>query len=348
TDARGIVEAFGKQGRFLHSALASLSPDDVIALFHTESVRTKVEANGKVFPVSDKAADVLAALMRRLRQSGCHLALDEAVESVERVAEGFRVTTSTRRLHAQRLIVTTGGKSYPGSGTTGDGYPWMESLGHTVVTPRPALTPITTDIAWVRKLKGVTVPEVGAAVRASAQRLEADRGSLLFTHFGVSGPTPLNLSRVISGHADPRTLELELDFLPGLSMPELTDRLAPGKKSVLRILTEALPRRLASEILQLANVDAERRTAELPRADRGRLLEQLKSTRIPISGTRGFKKAEVTAGGVALEEVDSRSMQSKLVPDLFIAGELLDLDGPIGGYNFQAAFSTGWLAASNA
>jgi hypothetical protein len=174
----------------------------------------------------------------------------------------------------------------------------------------------------------------------------------LFTHFGLSGPVVLDVSRVVSGHAHPRSLVLQCDFLPETSAAELEERLkqeavSAGKKQLGGLFSPLLPRRLTDALLQLADLPLDRRAAELSRADRARCVAAIMRQAIPVSGTRGFRKAEVTAGGVALDEVDSRTMQSLKTPGLYLAGEVLDLDGPIGGYNFQAAFSTGWLAAES-
>jgi predicted Rossmann fold flavoprotein len=353
TDNRGIVEAFGPPGRFLHSSLASLSVQDLIDLFEAEGVATKVEETGKVFPVSNKATDVLDALLRRLHRSGATLALAEPVLDLRPTEAGVAVTTSHRVVTGKRVILTTGGQSYPGSGTTGDGYAFAARLGHTIVTPRPALVPVRVAAPWVAGLRGITIPDVGVRVMEGERALTVGRGSLLFAHFGLSGPVVLDVSRVVNGHPNPSTLALELDLLPALASPDLdellrTESLASGKKQLASILPDALPHRLCETAVVLAGMPGDRKAAALSKVDRGKLLQALKRLRIPATGTLGFEKAEVTAGGVSLEEVDSRSLRSKRVPSLFIAGEVLDLDGPIGGYNFQAAFSTGWLAATKA
>ncbi len=353
TDNRGIVEAYGPPGRFLHSALAALSVQDTIQLFHDEGVATKVEPTGKVFPVSNRAVDVLDALLRRLRRSGATLALGEPATDLQATADGFAVVTPQRTLTAGRVILTTGGRSYPGSGTTGDGYRFASQFGHTIVPPRPALTPITSDAAWVAELRGVTLPDVHLRVLEGDKRLAARRGSLLFAHFGLTGPVALDVSRVVSGHPQPRALHLEIDLLPNLPDAELDqflqrEALASGKKQLATLLAAHLPHRCAETLLTLTGQPADRKAAGLSRADRAKLVQAAKRLRVPVTGTLGFEKAEVTAGGVALDEVDSRTMQSKRQPGLFLAGEVLDLDGPIGGYNFQAAWSTGWLAGTAA
>lgn len=360
TDRRGIVAAFGAAGSFLHSALAALGPRELVELIEAEGVPTKIEETGKIFPASDKASDVLEALLRRLARSGCELRCEEPLLDLVQSGQHFQLTTSRQTFAVAKVILTTGGRSYPGAGTTGDGYRFAARLGHTIVPQRPALTPVTVEAAWVRELKGITVPDVVVRVietpvpneAGKPRALATRRGSLLFTHWGLSGPVVLDVSREISGHPQPRRLTLECDFLPNLKDAALDEMLrqmasAAGKRQLVGILPEELPRRLAESLLQLAQISPEQKAAELSKARRGQLVRFLKHNCVPVTGTLGFEKAEVTAGGVSLDEVDSRTMHSKLVPGLYLAGEVLDLDGPIGGYNFQAAFSTGWLAGSS-
>jgi predicted Rossmann fold flavoprotein len=348
-DNRGIVAAYGPQGSFLHSALACFSVRQTIEFFENEGVATKVEDTGKIFPVSDKALDVLEGLLRRLHRSGATLATEEAVARIERTGEGFTLTTNRRTLATPRLILTSGGQSYPGCGTRGDGYAFAAAFGHTIVPPKPALVPITVQAAWVSELKGVTLGDVGIRVLEQGKALTAKRGGFLFAHFGLSGPAPLDASKAISRHERPTTLELELDFLPTRSEADVDDflrtqALAAGKKLLAVVLSDLFPRRLADALLAQAKQPIDRKATGLSKPERQELVRVLKRLRVPVQGTLGFEKAEVTSGGVALSEVDSRTMQSKLVPGFFLAGEVLDLDGPIGGYNFQAAWSTGWLA----
>src|SRR5262245_57155347 len=352
TDNRGIVEAFGRPGRFLHSALAALSVQETINLFEAEGVATKIEATGKVFPVSNKAVDVLAALLQRLQNSGATLALGEPLIDLQRTEFGFKLTTPHRVITASRVILTSGGQSYPGSGTTGDGYAFAARFGHTIVPPRPALVPLTVAAPWVAELRGVTIPDVFVRIMEDDKNLTIRRGSLLFAHFGLSGPVILDVSRCVSTHPRPGTLRLEIDLLPSMKEAELNDLLraellTSAKKQLAVALSAHLPRRLCDTLVVLAGLPRGRKAAALSKADRGKLVQTVKRLQLPITGTLGFGKAEVTTGGVALDEVDSRTTQSKRLPGLFIAGEVLDLDGPIGGYNFQAAFSTGWLAGTS-
>src|SRR5829696_2009989 len=195
-DARGIVEAFGPNGKFLHSALANLGPRETVAFFNEIGVATKVEETGKVFPVSDRALDVLDALLKRLARSGATLALTEPLKDVELHPEGgYRVYTSARTLTTERVLITTGGKSYPGCGTTGDGYAIAKKFGHTIVATRPALVPLTVQAEWVGELRGITLPDVILRIfPPEGKPLTQRRGSMLFAHFGLSGPAPLDVS----------------------------------------------------------------------------------------------------------------------------------------------------------
>lgn len=367
TDARGVVVAFGPNGRFLHSALAALGPQQVVDLFEAEGVPTKVEPNGKVFPASDRAADVRNALLRRVKRAGCTLAMGETLVDIVRVSplpmgEGtehaFRLVTSQQTIEAEKVILATGGQSYPACGTTGDGYRWAAALGHRIVPPHTALVPVTTHAAWVLALQGITLPDVVVEVICATDAskkprpLASRRGALLFAHFGVTGPVVMDVSHAVSGSDQPDELVLRCDLLPDLAEAKLEAMLADeivssGKKRVATLLDRWLPHRVGETLLTLIGTPLDRPMAEFSKADRRRLAQTVKRLDIPAAGTMGFRKAELTAGGVALDEVDSRTMQSRIVPGLFFAGELLDLNGPVGGFNFQAAFSTGWLAGES-
>jgi predicted Rossmann fold flavoprotein len=265
---------------------------------------------------------------------------------------GFRITTERRELTAERVLVTTGGRSYPGCGTTGDGYGFATKFGHTIVPPRPALVPLTVHADWVADLRGLTLPDVQLRVLDDGKPLSARRGSLLFAHFGLTGPVALDVSRAVSGHPAPARLTLELDFLPNEPAERIDEFLrvetaANGKQLLAVVMADKLPRRLCDHLLVQAGLPVDRRAAALSKPDRRTLVAVAKQLRLPVRGTLGFEKAEVTAGGVSLDEVDSRTMRSQRQPGLYFAGEVLDLDGWIGGYNFQSAWSTGWLAGRN-
>lgn len=359
-DASGIMEAFGRGGKFLRQALMQLGPRDTVAMFNRLGVATKVESTGKVFPASDRAVEVRDCLLRHARQCGVEIRLGAAVTDISRGAGGsFLVRTDVGDIAARRVIVTAGGRSWPGCGTTGDGYRWMERLGHSVTPTRPALVPLLGGFPWTHQLSGLTLERARVGVWTAsegvkrAKRPLAERtAGFLFTHFGFSGPVAMDISGAVTAAERPENVRLECDWLPEMPTSALDQwfdakRRQAGGQRIGAAVAELVPRRLAEAICELAAV-RERPLGELSKVGRTRLIEGLKRMVLPVTGTRGFEKAEVTAGGVSLAEVDPRTMESRLVPGLYIAGEILDLDGWIGGYNFQSAFSTGHVAGARA
>ena len=362
-DSRKIAEAFGKQGRVLLSVLKRLSPEDVVREFESEGVQTKVEETGKVFPVSDRAIDVRDAVVRRLARYGAELLCGCAVDSVDpdTTGDGFRILATVQgrqlQVHSKTVLITTGGLSYSGCGTTGDGYAWLKNMGHSITPLRPALTPLTSPESRVHELSGLTLEDV--LVRAQIHAKSGDtkslklerresRGGFLWTHKGCSGPTSMNVSRCFSDRGLEDRLELIVDLLPDSSVEQLEEWIAQetrqSNRALSTVLSHRIPKRLATSILESIGADYDPHMAELPRAIRIKMIESLKQYRIEISGTLGYPKAEVTAGGVELGEVNFQDMQSRRQAGLYLAGEILDLDGPIGGYNFLAAWSTGHTA----
>ena len=302
---------------------------------------------------------MLEALLRCLERSCASLRCLsparelEPIEAQPERGPGFSIRLPNSTITARRVIVTVGGRSYPGCGTTGDGYAIARRFGHTIVETRPALVPLRVGADWVSDLKGVSLTDVVASVySADGAMLQDRREAVLFAHFGLSGPAILDVSRAVARSDDPERLTLRLDLVPELSRDELDRTLQvacrQGRRPVISLLPEVLPRRLAECLARVVEIPVDRVGPDLSRDERRRLVTAIKGLSLPIRGTLGFEKAEVTSGGIALDEVDSRTLESRLVPGLHFAGEVLDLDGLIGGYNFQAAWSTGWLAGETA
>jgi predicted Rossmann fold flavoprotein len=352
---RAIQEAFGAGGSFLGPALRQFDVDRTVRLFEEDGVATKVEGNGKIFPMSDRAVDVLDALARRFRRSGAEFRGRSPARSVRRARSdaGFSIALPDEELTSRRVILAVGGQSYPGCGTSGDGYGIARSLGHSIVPTRPALVPIRVVPEWVASLKGLSLPDVVASVHErGGKELHRRREAILFAHFGLSGPAILDVSRAVARGDPSDELELRLDLLPEVPRETLDQQIQSasrqGRVGVASIIGANFPYRLAECLLDVAGVPRRRSGADLSRAERLCLVDAVKSLRLPVAGTLGFEKAEVTSGGVILAEVDPRTLESRIVPGLYLAGEVLDLDGLIGGYNFQAAWSTGWLAGEQA
>jgi hypothetical protein len=361
--AQEAARLFGPAGeRFLRGALRALSPANVRERFEALGVATSAEPLEKIFPASHRARDVRDALERWARAAGARIQCESAVRGFERADGAWRVTLQDGRVcHARKLCVCPGGMSYPRTGTTGDGYAWLAALGLPLVEPVPALVPLVSPEAWVRELAGVSLQEVEVELRSpDGARIAARTRPILFTHKGISGPGAMDLSEPVareeasarqSGRAV-RALSLRLDLAPVLERQRLQVLLAslagrPGAPLLAPSLaTElALPRRLVARALAQAGLPPGARVNELARAGRHALIEAVKGLAIPVTGTLGFDQAEVTAGGLALTAVDPATLRVKGIEGLWVFGEILDLCGPIGGLNFQAAFSTAELAA---
>ncbi len=364
TDARGITEAFGHARRFLQPSVGRFSPTDVVEMFHKLGVATKIESTGKVFPESNRALQVRDALHHDMIGAGVNLRLNCGVTGIRNseigndASKSWEVVTQTETLSCDAIIVTAGGRSWPGCGTTGDAYAWLRQLGHKIVQTRPALVPLVGGTDWMRSLSGITLDDCVATVRTKTNAGEIQAGrkailiqrrsSLLMTHFGLSGPAAMDVSGTMTAAGKIDQVHLEIDLTPDQAESEIEKRLTDrsgdrGRRRVTSIVAGWMPQRLADSIVTSSDSDCH--LSDLPAKNRRKLINSLKRLPIPVTGTRGFEKAEVTAGGVTLSEVDPRTMESRLRRGLYIAGEVLDVDGWIGGYNFQAAFSTGHAAA---
>lgn len=355
-DADGIMRAFGRQGKFLRQALAMLSPAETVAMFHRLGLQTKVESTGKVFPVDNRAVGVRDALLRQAEEAGAEIRVGRGAVDLKNIEGGFSIATSDGELLARRVIVTVGGKSWPMCGTTGDGYGWLQRCGHTIEPLRPSLVPLLGGEPWSHALSGLTLDPVRLSVWQKAKAgdrwekrpLIEREGGFLFTHFGFSGPAVMDVSRELRFGDNERPTCLTVNLLPSESSDSLQRTLADrrqrqGSQLVSAMLAEWLPKRLADRLAANQGL-THKPIAEVPKAAVANLISSLVALELPIRATRGFEKAEVTAGGVSLKEIDPRTLESRLVPGLFVAGEILDLDGWIGGYNFQSAFSTGFVA----
>ncbi|MEZ0228721.1 MAG: NAD(P)/FAD-dependent oxidoreductase [Planctomycetota bacterium] len=352
-----VARAFGKRAeRFLRPSMKAFGPQHAMNFFEQRGVKLKTEPpHGKVFPRSDRATDVLAALVDDARARGVELRTEARVLEVVKEDGAFRVRFEGGEARADRIVIAVGGQSYPKAGFTGDGYSFARSLGHTVVTPRPALVPLVLGKP-LEGCSGVTLTDVrvGLAI-AKGKILATKRGELLFTHRGLSGPTALDLS----GELTARTagvlrdttgpFEVALDLLPDVKHEDLQAELAEkSRRTAAGVLHDrGVPRSLIKALLKLAKVPEDRTLQDLRRDERIALVPSLKDLRLPVTGTTGFDRAEVTAGGVALEEIEPATLESRVVRGVHFIGEVLDVDGPVGGYNFQAAWSTGWAAGSS-
>jgi len=337
--AENPIAHIPRNPRFLHSALAFLSADDLRALLLTLGCPTIVERGGRVFPESQKASDVTRAFEKALLRN-----VDIHYHS--------RIIDVAPLLESGPVIVATGGASYPSTGSTGDGYRIAAAAGHTVFAARPSLVPLETKEDWPKRLAGVSLANVTLKAEVAKKVKFEELGEMLFTHFGVSGPLVLSMSSQIV-EDDLAKLSIHIDMKPGLSCEQLERRLireieSGAKKQALSLLARLVPQAMAEVIASLCGIDGRKPAAQITREERMRLVDCLKNLPIRPSCFRPLEEAIVTRGGVDVKEVDPKTMMSKLVPGLFFAGEVLDVDARTGGYNIQIAFSTGALAGVSA
>lgn len=351
---------FGSEGeRFLRGAFWNLPPSEVRRRFEEWGVPTREAPLEKVFPASDRARDVRDALEREALAAGVELRLDAPVAGLERIGDLWEVRLAEGGLvRAQKVLLCTGGQSYPKSGTTGDGYAWLRRLRLPLVEPVPALVPLISNEDWPADLAGIAPQQVDARlVSARGRTLRRRARPVVFSHRGLSGPGAMDLSEPVARAAARgagEVLGVHLDLVPGLDRAELRELLvgAAGEKGaprLSRVVPVELPKRLLSRVaLQAGDQEANPRCAGMTKALRHAWVEALKEFRVPVVDTEGYEKAEVTAGGLDLKAVQPETLEVRGRPGLYVFGELLDLQGPIGGLNFQAAFATAELAAGDA
>lgn len=350
-ELQDIIKNIPGNGRFLNSALRQFSNDDIVCLLECNGLETKVERGNRVFPVSDKAKDVVDTLVKIYTQYGGKLLTDcKVIEITTKDDVATGVKTTNGHFVADKVILCAGGASYPGTGSDGGGAKLAAKVGHTIVPLKPSLVPLVSDYAYVDDLQGLSLRNVRATLYGDGKKLTDDFGEMLFTHFGVSGPIILSLSNM-AAEALSKGMEVELaiDLKPALSEEKLDARIQRdfttySRKQLVNGLKDLLPQRLIPVVCDMAYLDEEKFINQISREERKRLLETLKHFVVPITGTRPIAEAIVTAGGVSVKEINPKTMESKLIQGLYFAGEVMDVDGYTGGFNLQAAFSSGYAA----
>ena len=354
-DLQEIIKNIPGNGRFLNSALRRFTNQDIVQLLEDNGLPTKVERGGRVFPVSDKAVDVVDTLVKIFKDYGGRLLFDTKVKSIAAEFGKIKgvVTEDGQRFEADAVILAAGGSSYPGTGSDGSGVKLAKAVGHSIVPLKPCLVPLESDSPYIPDLQGLSLRNIEGTVYADGKKIGAEFGEMLFTHFGVSGPIILSLSKCVAEAiaAGAQDIELHIDLKPALDKDKLDARLQRdfvqySRKQMANGMKDLLPQRLIAPVLDEAFIDEEKFVNQLSRIERQRIVDVLKAFVVPITGTRPLAEAIVTAGGVSLKEIDPKTMESKLVKGLFIAGEVMDIDGYTGGYNLQAAFSTGYAAGT--
>lgn len=354
-DLRELIKNMTGNGSFLYSAFHQFSNEDTVAFFEKLGVPTKVERGGRVFPVSDKAADVVGAMLRALNRLDVRVLTDIEVKDIRSEGGAARgVETGSGAFYpCDAVILATGGISYPATGSTGDGHKMAKRLGHSVTPLRPSLVPLEVEEEWVKDAQGLSLRNVKASVTVDGKKAAEEFGEMLFTHFGVSGPIILSLSRMVTQRIEGCDISLSINLKPALT-PEMLDKRLQRDfakfrcKQIKNSLHELLPGKLIPVVMDLAYLDPEKMLNVVTKEERLRLSEVIRNLTLTVTGPRPIAEAIVTAGGVSVKEINPKTMESKFLKGLFFAGELVDVDGYTGGYNLQAAFSTGFAAGRSA
>lgn len=353
-DMSDFIKNTPGNGKFLYGAYERFTNEDLLQILHDAGLETKVERGGRVFPASDSALDVRNTFMKLMKHYGVDVHLEEPVKKLlidDGVVTG--VVTDKETYHVDAVVIATGGKSYPATGSTGDGYILAAQVGHKITDIRPSLVPIVTEESWVKDLMGISLRNVELSVVAKNKVQAKMFGEMMFTHFGITGPIVLSLSHTVGKLMRKKnigTIGLDINLKPALSPETLDKRLQKdfvlySKKQLINGMKDLLPSRLIPLIIELAGIDPQKPINQISKEERQQIGYMLQHMPLTVKGLRPVEEAIVTAGGISLKEFNPKTMESKLVKGLYGAGEVLDIDAFTGGYNLQAAFSTGYVAA---
>ncbi|MCX5687506.1 MAG: NAD(P)/FAD-dependent oxidoreductase [Candidatus Omnitrophica bacterium] len=346
-----FINNFSESGKFLRNAFSVFFNKELLRFFRKRGLDFKIEPSGKVFPITNKADDVLRILIKYMKDSGCNILYRKEVLDIIKKDDFFEITTKDNSAYnAKKVILATGGLSYPQTGSTGFGFHIAKKLGHAVIDPKPGLTGIILKNNFLKEWQGVSFEDARISVYADDKLIHKDSGEMIFTHFGISGPVMLHMSAIIYEALDSgKRVFLLIDFKPDVNHHELEIlfneefKNNPAKK-ISNAMKEFVPARLVKRILESAHMDLDKKSAQVSKEERKVLLEKIKGFKMIVQSVRPIQEAMVTCGGVSVKEIDPKTMESKIVKGLYFAGEVIDIDGRTGGYNLQAAFSTGWVA----
>jgi len=346
-----LINNFKDKPKALYSIFTQFGVEETIQYFNLHGMPTKIEAEGRVFPESNKAESVWQVLVNHLKTSKVTIKSNTKVVKIEKEKETITVHTKDNSYVAKSCIVATGGTSHPETGSTGDGYIWLKNLGHTIIENNYSLVPISIKEKWVKELSGVTLQDIKITITLDGKIKESKKGKILFTHFGVSGPTVLNLSSTVRDLLQYGTVILNLDLLPHLDQSQLRTELHNTliqdiNKKIKNTLGNLIPTSLVTTVIELAQIDPDKPNHSIKKEERARLIKTIKEMPMSVKGLLGADKAIVSSGGVKIEEVNFQTMESKIVPGLYIIGDLLNIDRPSGGYSLQICWSSGYVAGS--
>ena len=360
-DIDEFIKNIPGNGKFLYSAFQNFNNQDIIKMLEKEGVHTKVERGNRIFPTSDKSMDVLNALLKTLKKLNVKIKTNTKVKEIlvqENIVYGV-ITENNEKIEAQKVILATGGKSYPATGSTGDGYEMAKELGHTITEIKGSLVPLKMyEVGICKELQGLSLKNVKIHIKTENKKIYEDFGEMLFTHFGVSGPIILSASAVMLRYKNINKLlseqkvKLQIDFKPALTNEKLDARIQRDfekmkNKQFKNSLNELLPQKLIPVIIEKSGIDSDKHVNEITRTERLNLVALLKNFELIIKDFKEIEEAIVTAGGISIKEINPKTMESKLISGLYFAGEIIDVDAYTGGFNLQIAYSTGYTAGMN-
>ncbi len=356
TNTREMLAKYKGNDKFLFSAFSQFNVNDAISFFHERGLETKEENEGRMFPVTNKASSVYDVLYSYMEAGKVKIQKGSIVSgiSVEKKSGHVIITTkSGNKIATHSCVVATGGLSRPETGSTGEGFQWLKKLGHTIVENDMALVPIALSDEWSKKISGVALENIKLTTFQNKEKQESYKGKLLFTHLGISGPTVLNMSRDVGELLKYGEVTISLDLFPSVDVGTLRQRLqsilvGESNKKLKNVLPLLTPSTLITSILTMSGIDGDTFCHSLSTESRAALTKQLKDIPLHVKGLLGKDKAIVSSGGVALTEVDFKTMQSKLIPEIYLVGDVLDIDRPSGGYSLQLCWTTGFIAGDNA
>jgi predicted Rossmann fold flavoprotein len=350
-----FVEKFGKRGSFLRSAFVKFSNRRLMSFFNAKGLKLKVEDNGRVFPVSDKSTSIIKVLKEYLSENGVKKNYNTRLLKIKVKKDYFTLDFGNdNHMAAKKVIVATGGVSYPSTGSTGDGLDIAQKLGHKITTLKPGLVPLRASEKWIRELQGITLEDVVLMFKYGKRKIISDKGNLMFTHYGISGPLVLDLSsKIVPLFEKNEKINLFIDLKPEFTTSDLEEMLikefeARSKTEFKNFMKLLVPNRMIPVFIEHLGINSTKKVNQVNRKERISIVTLLKAFPLTLTGPQSIDKAMITCGGISKKEINPQTMESKIVPGIYFAGEIIDLCAPSGGYNLQEAFSTGYLAGESA
>lgn len=354
-DNRIMLAKYKGNDQYLFSAFAQWNVKSTIEFFNKRGMETKEENEGRIFPVSNTAQSVWDVLYKYMKEGGVKIENNKIASGISESKDATHIVIKIKgeeNIFAKSCILATGGTSRPETGSTGDGFKWLEKLGHTVITNEPSLVPIALKDTWTKKISGLTLTDIKLTTFQNGQKQESHKGKVLFTHFGISGPTVLNMSKEVGELLKYGDVDIVLDLFPHLDYPELKSQLQrilveESNKKLKNALGKLIPTSLVSSILEISQIDGETFNHSVKSEDRIKLVNTMKTIPLHVKALLGANRAVVSSGGVDLKEVNFKTMQSRKMKHLYLVGDILNIDRPSGGYSLQLCWTTGYVAGNN-